>query len=121
MRKYLLTIVFRPDLDKTELMGEINTVLTDLDSKIESEEELPVKKLAYEIKKSREGNIVLYHLLGSTELPHRLTEILRISDEVLRFMITSEPEVKKTKAEVTAPEITQEVKSVSKSKVKNAA
>jgi small subunit ribosomal protein S6 len=100
MRKYLLTIVLNPNLDKTELMDDLNKTLSEVDGKIVSQEELPVKKLAYEVKKTREGNFEVFHLTGSTELPARVSEILRISDPVLRYMLTTDTEVKEATKEV---------------------
>ena len=94
MRKYLLTLVLRPDADRKAAKAEIEEVLAQVEGKIESEEELAAKKLAYEIKKTRDGVYLLLHLSGTTELPAKLDEVLRISDHPLRFMITTEVEKK---------------------------
>jgi small subunit ribosomal protein S6 len=90
MRKYLLTLVLKPESDRKAALDEIKEVLSFVEGKIESEEELATKKLAYEIQKTREGVFLLLRLSGTGELPARLIEVLRISDYPLRFMITSE-------------------------------
>lgn len=90
MRKYLLTLVLRPDADRKAAKAEIEEVLANASGKIESEEELAAKKLAYEIKKAKDGVYLLLRLSGAAELPARLSEVLRVSDHPLRFMITAE-------------------------------
>lgn len=98
MRNYLLTLVLKPESDRKAALEEIKEVLANVEGKIEAEEELASKKLAYEIKKTREGVFLLLKLSGSTELPARLAEVLRISDHPLRFMVTAEVEKKSTPA-----------------------
>ena len=92
MRKYLLTLVLKADADRKVVLDEIKQVLSEVEGKIEAEEELTNKKLAYEINKTREGVFLLLKLTGTSELPARLSEILRISEHSLRFMITTEVE-----------------------------
>ena len=90
VRKYLLTLVFRLDSNRDEVMGEIKTILTEHGGKIEKEEDLPTKKLAYEIKKERDGNFALLHIIGKPTLVAALTETLRINESLLRYLIVTD-------------------------------
>jgi len=94
MRKYLLTIAYKTDAKRSEVMEELKPILEELHGKIESEEDLPAKRLAYEIQKTRDASFQMITLSGDPELPARLSEALRINDYVLRYLITTLEEVK---------------------------
>jgi ribosomal protein S6 len=94
VRKYLLTIVFRPGAKQDEVAAGIQEVLGETEGKVQAEEDLPIKRLAYPISGHLDGSFHQMHLSGSSELPRRLTELLRIQDEVIRFLIVAEKEQK---------------------------
>ena len=51
------------------------------------EEDWGRRKLAYEVKKRREGRYVLMeYLVESTEVPHELERRLRINEQVIKFL-----------------------------------
>lgn len=100
MRKYLVTIVFKPEAKPAEVLAELTTALGET-GKLEGQEELPLKKLAYEIAGTQEATVHQFRLSGSTEIAQTVTDTLRINDQVARFLIKSvdepKPEVKEAK------------------------
>jgi small subunit ribosomal protein S6 len=96
MRKYLLVLVFKPEAKTTEVLDEVKQEVDSAGGKILGQEELAQKKLAYAVNGFREGSLQVMTFSGPTDITSRLTEKLRVSEEVLRFLIKLEesPEVK---------------------------
>ncbi len=87
MRKYELTIVFRPKLDDKARKKLLETVKDWLkDVKVSKEEEWGQKPLAYPIKKEQAGYFVMLQLEGES-LPSDVERRLLQTDEVLRHLL----------------------------------
>lgn len=54
---------------------------------VESVEEWGRRKLAYEIRDQKEGYYVVTNFSASAEAPREIERILKISEEVLRYLI----------------------------------
>lgn len=99
MRKYLVTIVFKPEAAQAEVLKDVKELVGEF-GKITGEEELTLKKLAYEMAGSTEASFYQLQIEANGELNTKLNEMLRISDEVVRFMIKSVKEVKLSKEKI---------------------
>ena len=89
MRKYEAMFILRPDLEeekRNELIEKFKTIISN-DGEVEEDNEWGMKKLAYEIKKFKEGYYVLANFKANTDLPKELERNFRISDNVIRYMV----------------------------------
>ena len=89
MRKYEAMFILRPDLEeekRNELIEKFKTIISN-DGEVEEVNEWGMKKLAYEIKKFKEGYYVLANFKANTDLPKELERNFRISDNVIRYMV----------------------------------
>lgn len=88
MRKYQVTVVFNPESKIDEATSEIKELITSLGGTVEAEEDMSTKRLAFEIAGNTEGSFYNLRVAGPSELPARLSEALRINDQVIRFLVT---------------------------------
>ena len=88
MNKYESVVIINPNVD-TEGTKALIKKITDLinnDGKLEKVDEIGKKKLAYEIKKNKEGYYVSFNFEAKPELISELERNYRITDEVIKFM-----------------------------------
>ena len=88
MNKYESVVIINPNVDEEGTKALIKT-FTDLinnDGKLEKVDELGKKKLAYEIRKNKEGIYVVFYFEANTNLISELERNYRITDEVIKFM-----------------------------------
>ncbi len=95
MNKYETIFIINPNVEDTGAKALIEkfSTLINSDGKVESVEELGKKKLAYEIKKHKEGNYVVINFEANPELIKELERIYRITDEVIKFIVVRKDEV----------------------------
>ena len=88
MNKYESIIIVNPNVDEDKLKELENTIteLINKDGKMEKVEELGKKKLAYEVKKNKEGIYVAFYFEGNPTLIAELERNYRIIDEVIKFI-----------------------------------
>ena len=88
MNKYESVVIINSNLEADALKALINKFsdLINTDGKVTSVEELGNKKLAYEIKKQKEGYYVVYKFEANPQLISELERNYRITDEVIKFM-----------------------------------
>jgi len=89
MNKYESVIIIQPNLDE-EAVKVIIKKFSDLiekNGKIESVEEMGKKRLAYEIKKQKEGFYVLFNFEAEPNSIAELERNYRITDEVMKFIV----------------------------------
>ena len=94
MNKYESVIIIKPSLDEEAVKAEI-TKYTDLinkNGKVESAEELGKKKLAYEVKKNKEGYYVVFTFEAKPDSIDELERIYRIDDSVIKFIVVRKEE-----------------------------
>ena len=94
MNKYESVIIINPSVDE-EGMKTLIQKFTDIinnEGKVESVDELGKKRLAYEIKKNKEGYYVIFNFEAKPELIAELERNYRITDEVMKFMVVKEEE-----------------------------
>ena len=94
MNKYESVIIIIPNLEEEAIKALIEKIsnLINTDGKVSSVEEVGKKKLAYEIKKNKEGFYVVFKFEANPELITELERVYRITDEVIKFIVVKEEE-----------------------------
>ena len=94
MNKYESVIIINPNLEEEAIKALIEKIsnLINTDGKVSSVEEVGKKKLAYEIKKNKEGFYVVFKFEANPELITELEREYRITDEVIKFIVVKEEE-----------------------------
>ncbi len=88
MNKYESVVIINPSVEE-EKVKELSQKFTDIinnDGKVEKVEELGKKKLAYEVKKNKEGYYIVIDFEANPELIAELERNYRIIDEVIKFI-----------------------------------
>jgi len=90
LRAYELMYVIRPDLDDeaaNAVVERFNGIITNNGGEVESATRWGRRRLAYEVKKFREGLYMLVLFKGEPAVERELERLMKISDEVIRFMV----------------------------------
>ena len=88
MNKYESVIIISSNLEEVvvnDLIKKFETIINKF-GKVESIENIGRKKLAYEIKKQKEGIYVIYTFDDEADLIVELERNYRITDNVIKFM-----------------------------------
>ena len=72
--------------DKVKELSQKFTDIINNDGKVEKVEDLGKKKLAYEVKKNKEGYYVVINFDANPNLISELERNYRIMDEVIKFI-----------------------------------
>jgi small subunit ribosomal protein S6 len=91
MRKYELVCVIQPDLDETAFNGILDRVkgwVTESGGSVDKVDLWGKRKLAYAIRKQREGNYVLFNLSLQPTMTAALEQNLRYTETIMRHMLT---------------------------------
>ena len=94
MNKYESVIIVNPNLEE-ESIKNLEKKFSDLintDGTVASVEEMGKRKLAYEIKKQKEGFYFVIKFEAKPELIAELERNYRITDEVMKFIVVKEEE-----------------------------
>jgi small subunit ribosomal protein S6 len=92
MRDYELIYIVHPDLDETaftELVEKVKGWITDAGGVIVKEDLWGKRKMAYEIRKQREGQYVFLRVQMDPTFGVQLERNLRLTESVMRFLLTS--------------------------------
>lgn len=94
MNKYETVFIINPNVEESGVKALIEKFsnLINNDGKVEKVDELGKKKLAYEIKKFKEGIYVAIEFLANPELIKELERIYRITDDVIKFIVVRKDE-----------------------------
>ena len=89
MNKYESIIIINPNCtdEAIKALESKFTGLINENGKIESVEKIGKKRLAYEIKKNREGYYMLFNFEAKPDSIAELERNYRITDEVLKFIV----------------------------------
>jgi len=91
MRKYELVCLIQPDLDETAVNGIIDRVkgwVADGGGTVDKIDMWGKRRMAYVIRKQREGNYVLFNLTMSPTTTAALEQNLGYTETIMRHMIT---------------------------------
>jgi len=94
MNKYESVVIINPNVEEEAVKALITkfSALINKDGKVDSVEELGKKKLAYEIKKQKEGYYLIFKFEANPSVIVELERNYRITDEVMKFMVIKEEE-----------------------------
>lgn len=89
MNKYESVIIINPSADEEKVKGLIDKFsdLINKNGKVEKVDTLGKKRLAYEVKKNREGIYVVLYFEAEPSLIAELERNYRITDEVIKFIV----------------------------------
>lgn len=89
MNKYESVVIVNPNLEEESIKNLIKKFsdLINSDGNVTSVEEMGKRKLAYEVKKNKEGYYVLFNFEAKPELIAELERNYRITDEVIKFIV----------------------------------
>jgi len=92
MRKYEVMYILRPDLEQEAVQAVVEKFqgIISNGGEITKHELMGKRRLAYEIKKFRDGIYVLVQFNAEPVVVNELDRVLRISDEVIRYLIVND-------------------------------
>lgn len=93
MRKYELMYIVRSDVDEQVVQAGLERyqgIITNGGGEITESNVMGKRRLAYEINKSRDGIYVLVNFTATPDVVKELDRVIRITDEVIRFMIVND-------------------------------
>lgn len=89
MRIYEELFIVRPDATQEEIDGfveQISGVITGSGGKVDKVDKWGIRKLAYPVRKRREGYYVLLQFASGADAVKELERRLRVSDLVLKYL-----------------------------------
>ena len=89
MRNYEIIFIVRPDVteeDVDKLIAQMEGVVAGAGGKLEKVEKLGRRRLAYRVRKQREGIYVLFRLQGSGDTVKEFERRLKVIDTVIKYM-----------------------------------
>lgn len=90
MRNYEALYIIKPELEEEKIAAVVEKfkqLIVDNGGEVTQLEEWGKRKLAYEVKKYREGYYVLMNFKSSVEAARELERIFKISDDVIRYLL----------------------------------
>lgn len=91
MRDYEVVVVIQPDLDDnslSSLLDKINGWINDFGGKVAKVDNWGKRRLAYPIRKHREGFYVLFNAQMAPSSVRELERNLQYTEPVLRYLVT---------------------------------
>ena len=94
MNKYESVIIINPSADENKVKSLIDRFsdLINKQGKVEKVDTLGKRKLAYEVKKNKEGIYVVFYFEAEPTLIAELERNYRITDEVIKFIVVKNEE-----------------------------
>ena len=82
-------LIVNPNVDEAGLkaLEEKFTGLINENGKVESVENMGKKRLAYEIKKFKEGTYMLFNFEANPDSIKELERVYRITDDIIKFIV----------------------------------
>ena len=88
-RTYELMFIVRPDMadeDLEKLISTLETTVTSASGSIKSIDRMGKRRLAYMVRKFREGIYILMTIEGEGTVIHELERRLRVTEQVIKFL-----------------------------------
>jgi small subunit ribosomal protein S6 len=88
-RTYELMFIVRPDMadeDLEKLISTLETIVKSADGSIKSVDRMGKRRLAYIVRKFREGVYILMTIEGAGSVVHELERRLRVTEPVIKFL-----------------------------------
>jgi len=92
MRKYEVMYIIRPDIEQEAVQAAVEKFqgIISNGGEITKHDVQGKRRLAYEIKKFRDGFYVLVNFTAEPAVVTELERLMKISDEVIRYLITND-------------------------------
>ncbi|WP_139492487.1 30S ribosomal protein S6 [Brevibacillus dissolubilis] len=93
MRQYEVMYVLRPDLEEEKVKANVSRysdVVTNYGGEITKLQEMGKRRLAYEIKKFRDGFYVLMNFKANADAVAEAERLMKINDDVIRYLFVRE-------------------------------
>ncbi|AIQ21368.1 MULTISPECIES: 30S ribosomal protein S6 [Paenibacillus] len=92
MRKYEVMYIIRPDIEQEAVQAAVEKFqgIISNGGEITKHDVQGKRRLAYEIKKFRDGVYVLVNFNAEPAVVTELERLMKISDEVIRYLITND-------------------------------
>ncbi|WP_281883306.1 30S ribosomal protein S6 [Paenibacillus sp. YYML68] len=89
MRKYEVMYIIRPELDQEAVQATVEKFQNIINNggEVTKQDLMGKRRLAYEINKIRDGHFVLVHFNANNDVVNELDRVMKISDEIIRFLI----------------------------------
>ena len=89
MNKYESIIIINPNCteEAVKALESKFTGLINANGKVESVENMGKKRLAYEIKKFKEGTYMLFNFEAKADSIAELERVYRITDDIIKFIV----------------------------------
>jgi small subunit ribosomal protein S6 len=113
MRKYEIIFIIRPDVteeDAAKLITQFEGVVTGAGGKVEKVEKMGRRRLAYRVKRHREGFYVLFVLEGSGDTVREVERRFKVTDTVIKFLAVRTDEELKRAERLKATRAKQEAR-----------
>lgn len=91
MRQYEVAFIVHPEVEEdavTALIEKVQGWITTSGGVVDKIDRWGKKRLAYEIRKQRDGNYVLIYARMNVGGPNEVERNLRLTEQVMRFMLT---------------------------------
>jgi small subunit ribosomal protein S6 len=88
-RTYELMFIVRPDMtdeDLEKLISTLETSVTSANGTVKNVERMGKRRLAYMVRKFREGLYILMTVEGAGSVVHELERRLRVTEQVIKFI-----------------------------------
>ncbi len=88
-RTYELMFIVRPDMadeDLEKLVSLLETTVTSAKGSVKSIDRMGKRRLAYMVRKFREGIYILMTIEGEGTVIHELERRLRVTEQVIKFL-----------------------------------
>jgi small subunit ribosomal protein S6 len=88
-RTYELMFIVRPDMtdeDLEKLISTLETTVKSASGSIKSVDRMGKRRLAYMVRKFREGLYILMTIEGAGSVVHELERRLRVTEQVIKFI-----------------------------------
>ena len=92
MNKYESVIIINPSVDEDKVKSLIDRFsdLINTQGKVTKVDDMGKRKLAYEVKKNKEGIYVVFYFEAEPSLIAELERNYRITDEVIKFIVVKD-------------------------------
>lgn len=105
LKNYELLYIVHPDLEGSteKITDKVAGFIKKIDGEITNQEDWGKRKLAYPIAKNDFGVYILVDFTAESGLLPKVENNLKLSEEVMRFMVVALPEMKAVKPRRTKP------------------
>jgi small subunit ribosomal protein S6 len=113
MRNYEVIFIVRPELPDEEvqkLITQMESVVASAGGTVEKVEKMGRRRLAYSVRKQREGFYVLFNVQGTGDTVKEFERRLKVSDAVVKYLTVCTDEIRKRAEKFKALRAKQEAK-----------